>query len=179
MKKLLSLAALLPALLGSADAAQVKLRPQGEVLTRAVQAALAELSTKDLPVTLDASSGPTLTIGGVGVSAAPFNPDVAARVVTVGGERRIEFNPQGPLPLAEAVRAELGRELGLKAWTPAGAAARFSGADLNSDGTVDLADLAVIMENLGKSGTLPGDLNGDRRVDDADLKLFSRQYTLP
>ena len=67
------------------------------------------------------------------------------------------------------------------AWksAPAGAAARFSGADLNSDGTVDLADLAVIMENLGKSGTLPGDLNGDRRVDDADLKLFSRQYTLP
>lgn len=179
MRKTLLLAALLPALLGGADAVSVKLRPQGEVLTRAVQAALAELSTKDLPVTLDTASGATLTVGGVGVSAAPFNPDVAARVVTVGSERRIEFNPQGPLPLTEAVRAELQRELGLKAWTPAGAAARFSGADLNNDGVVDLADLAVLMENFGKTGALPGALNGDRRVDDADLKLFSRQYTLP
>ena len=179
MKKTLLLSALLPALLGHADAVGVKLRPQGELLTRTVQAALAELSTKDLPVTLDTASGSTLTLGGVGVSAAPFNPDVAARVVTVGGERRIEFNPQGPLPLAEAVRAELQRELGLKAWTPAAAAARFSGADLNGDGAVDLSDLALLMDNLGKTGTLPGDLNQDRRVDDADLKLFSRQYTLP
>lgn len=176
MKRAFVLVALL---LGAANAVEVKLRPQGDALTQAVRAALAELSTKDLPVTLNTGGGPTLTLGGVGVSAAPFNPDVAARVVVVDGERRIEFNPQGPLPLADAVRAELGRELNIKTWTPAGATARFSGADLNGDGAVNLADLALLMENMGKEGTLTGDLNADRKVDDTDLKLFSKQYQLP
>ena len=161
-----------------AAAVGVKLRPQGEALTQAVRAALAELSTKDVPLTLDPASGVTLTLGGVGVSAAPFNPDVVARVVTVGGERRIEFNPNGPLPLAAAVRQELGRELGLKEWTPAAAGARFGGADLNADGTVDLTDLAILMENLGKEGAVTGDLNQDRRVNDADLRVFTSLYRI-
>ncbi|SEI60220.1 hypothetical protein SAMN04488058_101101 [Deinococcus reticulitermitis] len=161
-----------------AAAVGVKLRPQGEALTQAVQAALAELSTKDIPLTLDPASGTTLTLGGVGVSAAPFNPDVAARVVTVGNERRIEFNPSGPLPLADAVRQELTRELGLKEWTPAAAGARFGGADLNADGMVDLVDLAILMENLGKEGAVTGDLNQDRRVNDADLRVFSSLYRI-
>lgn len=161
-----------------AAAVGVKLRPQGEALTQAVQAALAELSTKDIPLTLDPASGTTLTLGGVGVSAAPFNPDVAARVVTVGSERRIEFNPSGPLPLADAVRQELTRELGLKEWTPAAAGARFGGADLNADGVVDLVDLAILMENLGKEGAVTGDLNQDRRVNDADLRVFSSLYRI-
>lgn len=175
-------AGLLAALLvcPGAQAASVKLRPQGEALTRAVQAALAQLSTRDLPITLDPSDGPTLTLGGVGVSAAPFNPDVAVRVVTVGGQRRIEFNPQGPLPLAEAVRAALQAEFRLSDWTPAAAGARFGGADLNSDGAVGLADLAIIIENFGKQGSgLLGDLNRDGQVDATDLRLFTNLYKLP
>lgn len=159
-------------LAGVAGAASVKLRPQGADLTRAVEAALAAISTPENPVTLDTSGGPRLVLGGT----VPFNPDVAARTLTVGGERRTEFNPQGPLPLAEVLRAELARELGLKEWTPAAARVRLSGADLNGDGTIDLTDLAVLMNNYGKTGSLPGDLNADRKVDDADVRLFSAQY---
>ncbi|WP_309572009.1 hypothetical protein, partial [Deinococcus sp.] len=165
-------------LLGTAQAATIKLRPQGDTLIAAVKAALAALNTKDLPVTLDASAGPLLFLGGSGTSGAPFNPDVVVRIVTVGGERRIEFNPQGPIPLADAVRAELTKELGLSAWTPDAARARLSGADLNGDGKITLADLAILMGNYGKAGALPGDLNQDQKVDDADLKLFSTQYKL-
>ncbi|GAA5533206.1 hypothetical protein [Deinococcus aluminii] len=163
-------------LLGGAQAATVKLRPQGAELVKAVQDALAAISTKETPVTLDTSGGPILTLGGSGATAVPFSPDVAARTLTVGGERRIEFNPQGPLPLADAVRAALMDELGLKDWTPAAARVRLSGADLNGDGVIDLTDLALLMNNYGKSGATVGDLNQDRKVDDADLKLFSAQY---
>ncbi|GGM20517.1 hypothetical protein [Deinococcus aerophilus] len=158
-----------------ASAATVKLRPQGDELTRAVQAALAAISTKELPVTLDASSGPVLALGGTGASAAPFNPDLSARTITLGGERRIEFNPAGPLPLAQAVQQELARELGFAEWTSAAARTRLSGADLNGDGQIDLTDLAILMSNYGKN-TSVGDLNQDRKVDDADLRLFSTQY---
>lgn len=177
MRRALTRLALLSALglAGLSEAATVKFRPQGAELTRLVQAAVAALSTKELPVTLDDTAGVILSIGGSGPSAAPFNPDVAARVVTVNGERRIEFNPQGPLPLAEAVRQELARELGLSAWTAAAARTRLSGADVNGDGKIDLADLAIIMNNYGKA-TTAGDLNQDRKVDDADIRLFSEQY---
>jgi len=164
------------ALLGAAGAASVKLRPQGPEITRAVQAALAALSTPENPITLDTSGGPLLFLGGSGASAAAFSPDVAARSLSVGGERRIEFNPQGPLPLEAALRAELTRELGLKDWTPAAARARLSGADLNGDGVIDLTDLALLMNNYGKPGATVGDLNQDRKVDDADLRLFGAQY---
>lgn len=179
MKRLTLLCGL--ALWGSAaQALSVKLRPQGAALTQAVREVVGELSTRDLPITLDTSGGPTLTLGGVGVSAAPFNPDVQVRVVSVGGERRIELRPDlSGAALKAALRSELGRELGIKTWNPAGAAARFGGADLNNDGAVDLADLALIMENMGKENATVGDLDGDRRVDEADLKLFSRQYSLP
>ncbi|WP_034385116.1 hypothetical protein [Deinococcus sp. YIM 77859] len=163
-------------LVGGTQAATIKLRPQGPELTRAVQDALAALSTKETPVTLDPSGGPLLTLGGSGGTAVPFNPDVVARSVSTGTERRIEFNPQGPLPLAQAVRAALLEELGLKAWTPEAARIRFSGADLNGDGVIDLTDLALLMNNYGKSGVTVGDLNQDRRVDDADVRLFSTQY---
>ncbi|OLV17413.1 hypothetical protein [Deinococcus marmoris] len=168
-------ALLLGAALGVASAASVKLQPQGDSLTRAVQAALSAISTKELPVTLDSSSGTILTLGGAGTSAALFNPDVAARVVTVGGARRIEFNPAGPLPLLDAVKQELARELGFKDWTAEAARTRLSGADLNGDGRIDLTDLAILMENYGKSSSV-GDLNQDRKVDDADLRIFSAQY---
>lgn len=166
---------LLGAALGVADAASIKLQPQGEALTRAVQAALGAISTKELPVTLDNGSGTVLTLGGAGSSAAPFNPDVAARVVTVAGARRIEFNPAGPLPLEQAVQQELARELGFKAWTAEAARTRLSGADLNGDGKINLKDLAILMENYGKANSV-GDLNQDRKVDDADLRIFSSQY---
>ncbi|CAM3312573.1 hypothetical protein DESA109040_07680 [Deinococcus saxicola] len=176
MKRGLTFASLLlGAALGMAGAASVKLQPQGDPLTRAVQAALSAISTKELSVTLDSSSGTILTLGGAGTSAAPFNPDVAARVVTVAGARRIEFNPAGPLPLLDAVKQELARELGFKEWTAEAARTRLSGADLNGDGRIDLTDLAILMENYGKSSSV-GDLNQDRKVDDADLRIFSAQY---
>lgn len=170
--------ALLPLLLlGNAGAAAIKLRPQGAELVRAVETAIAQLGTKDIPMTLDPSAGPTLTLGGVGVSAAPFNPDQISRVVTVGSERRIEINPKGPVPLAEAVKQTLQAELKLKDWTPAAAQQRFGGADLNGDGAVDLTDLAILMGNFGTSTGAPGDLNQDRKVDDADVKIFSALYS--
>lgn len=174
---LLGAALLLQAGLGGADAVGLKLRPQGDAMRQATLAALAALSTREVPFTLDDSSGPTLTLGGVGVSDTPFNPDVSARVVVVGGERRLEFNPQGPLPLADAVRRQLQDEFKLTAWTPEAAQKRFGGADLNGDGTIDLADLAILMENYGRTSPQYGDLNQDRKVDDTDLRLFSAQYT--
>lgn len=161
-------------LAGSASTATVKLRPQGTELTRLVQEALAAISTKDLPVTLDSSSGPLLSIGSS--TGVAFNPDVSARVVGTGTDQRIEFNPNGPQPLTEALRAELARFIGLQAWTPEAAKLRLSGADLNGDGVIDLTDFALIMNNYGKTGSLPGDLNADSRVDDLDLRLFGAQY---
>lgn len=172
MKRALLLAALLlTPVLNAAGAVAIKLRPQSPEMRKLLQDAINALSTKDFPVTLDTSSGPLLALGG----SVPFNPDLAARVVLVGGERRIEFNPQGPLPMAEAIKQELMTTLGLKEWTNAAARTRFSGADLNGDGKIDLTDLALLMNNYGKSAT-QGDLNQDGKVDDADLKLFSQLY---
>lgn len=178
MRRITLLLAATATLLSGAQAASIKLRPQGDALTKAVQAALAQLSTKDIPMTLDTSSGPTLTMGGIGVSAAPFNPDVMARVVQVGAERRIEFNPQGPVPLAEALKQELMQELKLKEWTPTAAQMRFGGADLNGDGVIDLTDLAILMANYGLANPQMGDLNQDRKVDDQDVRLFTALYKL-
>lgn len=169
--------ALLPLMLGSVQAAAIKLRPQGENLQQAVEAAMAQLSTKDVPMTLDTTGGPTLTLGGVGVSNAPFNPDAISRVVSVNGERRIEFNPQSGVPLLDAVKQALLAELKLKEWTPVAAQQRFGGADLNGDGAINVADLAIFMANYGSSTASMGDLNQDRKVDDADWRLFNAQYT--
>ncbi|THF68585.1 hypothetical protein E7T06_15925 [Deinococcus sp. Arct2-2] len=171
-QRLLLLSALL--LSAPASAATVKLRPQGAELTRLVQEALAAISTKDLPVTLDSSSGPILSVGSS--NGVAFNPDVSARVLGSGTDQRIEFNPNGPQPLTQTLRAELTRFIGLKAWTPEAAKLRLSGADLNGDGAIDLTDFALIMNNFGKTGSLPGDLNADSRVDDLDLRLFGGQY---
>lgn len=178
MKKLALTLALLTPLLwsGEAQAATIKLRPQGAELIRAAQTVLAELSTKDIPMTLDTSGGTTLTLGGVGVSAAPFNPDESARIVSVGGERRLEINPQGPVPVLQAVREALQAELGLTAWTPAAAQLRYGGADLSGDRKIDLTDLALLMEDYGKKLSGKSDLNGDGRVDDTDVQLFMAQY---
>lgn len=162
-------------LAGTAGAIDVNLRPQGKVLTEAVNAAIKQLSTRSAPVRLNTKQGTTITLGGVGVTAAPFNPDVAARVVVVGNNRRIEINPKSPIPLKQTIKAELMKELKLKAWTPTEAQRRFSSADLNGDNVVNLADLAVLMENLGKN-TGYGDLNQDRKVDNADVRLFMAQY---
>ncbi|SMB94715.1 hypothetical protein [Deinococcus hopiensis] len=162
-------------LVGSAGAVTVKVRPQGPEVTRAVQEALNAISTKDSSVRLDTDGGAVLTLGGSGATAVPFNPDAAWRTVKVGNDRRIEFNPQGPVPLAQAVREALATELGLKEWTAAAARVRLSGADLNGDGSIDLTDLALLMKNYGQSATV-GDLNGDRKVDDADVGLFGAQY---
>lgn len=162
-------------LAGSAAAADLTLRPQGPELTRAVQQAVAELSAPGLSLRLVTTGGPLLILGSD--SGVPFNPDVAVRTAGRGGEKRIEINPQGPLALNAAVRQALAQEFELEAWTPEAARLRFSGADLSADGAVDLTDLALLMNNLGGSGR--GDLNGDRQIDDADLKLFAEGYRLP
>lgn len=44
--------------------------------------------------------------------------------------------------------------------------------DVNGDGCVDDADLLTVLFNFGQSGSgLPEDVNGDGTVDDADLLL--------
>jgi len=163
----------------AASFASVPLRPDGQALRQAVLAALAALSSSDFPVTLDDSAqggGALLVLGG----SVPFNPDVSSRTLTVAGVRRTEFNPQGPLPLTQAVRAEIGSLLGLSEFTPQAARRKLSGADVNGDGQVDLTDLALLMGNYGKTGGgLPGDLNRDGRVDESDIRLFGDEYRIP
>ncbi|MFC6617679.1 hypothetical protein [Deinococcus radiophilus] len=58
------------------------------------------------------------------------------------------------MPLNAAVQQALAQEFQLEAWTPEAARLRFSGADLNADGTVDLTDLALLMNNLGALGVV-------------------------
>lgn len=51
--------------------------------------------------------------------------------------------------------------------------------DVNSDGNVDLADLAVLLSNFGASGNATpeqGDLNDDQNVDLADLALLLANF---
>ncbi|ADV67347.1 hypothetical protein [Deinococcus maricopensis] len=166
------LALLGAAALGVSGAANVPLRPQGDDVIKAVQAALKSLESDG--VTFRLVDGDVLVRGG----RAPFNPDVIVRTLTVNGERRVELNPN--VPLNEAVRVALTRQLGLSAFTPEAAKAKYNGADLNNDGTVDTADLALLMNNYNKAGTaLSGDLNGDGKVNDADITLFSKVYKLP
>ncbi|GGQ95284.1 dockerin type I domain-containing protein [Deinococcus ruber] len=171
-----ALLASLALMLGAAQAVNIQLRPQTPELEALVTAFLKGLSSEGTTLTLDKSAGPLLTVGG----KVAFNADVSARSYTVGGERRIEFNPAGPLPLADAVRAELQKELGLSDLTPEAARLRYSGADLNGDGTINITDLAILMGNFGQSGNnMKGDLNSDGHIDDLDLNLFSAQYKLP
>lgn len=252
MKGAAVLLTVLGLLLGSARATDVRLQVSDPALQTAVQQALSALSTAGSSYTLVNAPDTLFVLGG----SAPFGPDVASRSFA-GPPPRVEFNPQGPIPLADAVQAELRRLLklpplaasvpatgastvgtsgagtpaegtataaGSSAGTPvtgsstdgastAGASARGTAstgtsasgastagsptpgtstaatstppvkagpADLNGDGTVDPADLAIFMANLGKTGkNLPGDLNGDGRVDDRDLQLFVKAYQLP
>ena len=164
--------------LPAAGAVGIKLRPQSPQIEQLVLDLLKRLSSSALPLTLDKSAGPIFVLAGA--DSVAFNPDVSARTLTVGGERRTEFNPQGPLALKDAVETEVQKELGLSALTPEAAQLRFSGADLNNDGKIDTADLAILMGNFGQSGgNTRGDLNNDGHVDDLDVRLFSAQYKLP
>lgn len=161
-----------------AHAISIKIRPQTPQIEQLLQDLLKRLSSSTVPLTLDKTSGTIFVLGAA--DSVPFNPELSARTVTVAGERRTEFNPQGPLPLKEAVEAEFQKELGLTALTPEAAQLRFSGADLNNDGKIDTADLAILMGNFGQNaGNSRGDLNNDGRVDDLDVRLFSAQYKLP
>jgi hypothetical protein len=164
--------------LTTVQAVGIKLRPQSPQIETLILDLLRRLSSSALPLTLDKTSGPIFVLAGPGSVA--FNPDLSARTLTVGADRRTEFNPQGPQSLKVAVEAEVQKELGLDALTPEAAQLRFSGADLNNDGRIDTADLAILMGNFGQSGgNVRGDLNGDGRVDDLDVGLFSAQYKLP
>ena len=174
MKRALSLLMLLSTL---ASAADVRVRPENAEIETAVRQALKSLESGDVTFTLVTNAGPRYRIGG----APAFNPDVASRTVTRGGEQVVEFNPAGPMPLVEAVKAELALYLGLSGADNAQAVrARYGGADLNADGKVNLLDFAILTTNYGKSGAgLQGDLNGDGKVDAADVEIFSKFYTLP
>ncbi|MGY2892371.1 hypothetical protein ACVWZX_000361 [Deinococcus sp. UYEF24] len=170
--------ALLSLSLLPAQAVGIKLRPQSPQIEGLLLDLLRRLSSSALPLTLDKTSGTIFVLAAPGSVA--FNPDVSARTLTVGADRRTEFNPQGPLSLKDAVEAEFQKELGLATLTPEAAQLRFSGADLNNDGKIDTADLAILMGNFGQSGSnARGDLNGDGHVDDLDVGLFSAQYKLP
>lgn len=171
----------LAALLGSASAATVRLRPQNPQIEQIIADVLKRISSEGLPLTLDKSSGTILALGGSGATArVAFNPDVSARTLNTADGKRIEFNPKGPQPLKDAVEAELLKELGLSALTPEAARLRFSGVDINGDGKVDTADLALLMGSYGQSGSNQrGDLNNDGHVDDLDLQIFSKAYRLP
>ena len=51
------------------------------------------------------------------------------------------------------------------------------GADINHDGKVDVADLAIISANYGKNCSIPdwcsgADINKDGKVDDSDMDIF-------
>ena len=46
-------------------------------------------------------------------------------------------------------------------------------ADVNSDGTVNIADLVLVASNLGKTGQNAADVNGDGQVNIADLVLVA------
>jgi len=48
--------------------------------------------------------------------------------------------------------------------------------DIDGSGTVDLADLAVLLSQFGQSGDLSGDLNGDNVVDLTDLALMLANF---
>ena len=60
-----------------------------------------------LDAPLDAAGVPDWLTGWNAVGSAVT--DVAARLFVSGTERRIEFNPRGPLPLQEAVQTALVR----------------------------------------------------------------------
>ena len=174
MRRALLLAA---AVLGTAGAVDVRLRPATPEVKTALEAALKALGTGDVSFRLLSDSGPKIQLGG----APAFNPDEASRTVTRAGERVIEINPKGPVSVAQTVRGELEAQLGL----PPGAGAkdvraRYGGADLNADGKIDLSDFAILADSYGKAGSgLRGDLNGDGKVDGADLKIFAKFYVLP
>jgi len=52
--------------------------------------------------------------------------------------------------------------------------------DLNGDGYVGCADLAILKENMGKSGTeIPGDLDGDGTVTSHDLSILLSHWDPP
>ena len=164
--------------LSPAGAVDIKLQPKTPQIEQLVLDALRRLSSSALTLTLDKTSGTLFVLGTA--SSVAFNPEVSARTVNANGVRQIEFNPQGPLSLKDAVDAEIQKELGLSALTPEAAQLRYSGADLNNDGKIDTADLGILMGNFGQTGAnTRGDLNNDGRVDDLDVRLFSAQYKLP
>jgi hypothetical protein len=162
----------------SAEAINVKLRPQTPEIEQLVQEILNRLSSKSIPLVLDKSAGTVYIIPPAG--SVVFNPDVTSRTILVKGEKRVEFNPRGPISLKDAVGTELQKELGLSALTQEAAQLRYSGADLNADGKIDTADLAILMGAFGQNvSNARGDLNGDGHVDNLDLKLFGAEYKLP
>ena len=178
VRRLLPVLVLFGLWLSPAEAVDVKLRPQSPQIEQLILDLLRRLSSSALPLTLDKTSGTIFVLAGA--ESVAFNPDVSARTLTGSSGKRVEFNPRGPINLKDAVETEFQKELGLGALTPEAAQMRFSGADLNGDGKIDTADLAILMGNFGRSGSnIPGDLNNDGRVDDLDVRLFSAQYKLP
>lgn len=49
--------------------------------------------------------------------------------------------------------------------------------DLNSDGLVNSADLAVVLAAYGKTGDNQADLNNDNKVDESDVTLVKAKWS--
>lgn len=49
--------------------------------------------------------------------------------------------------------------------------------DLNSDGLVNGADLALVLTAYGKKGSIPEDLNKDGTVDESDVTLLKAKWS--
>lgn len=49
--------------------------------------------------------------------------------------------------------------------------------DLNQDGKVNTADVAILVANFGKTGDNPADLNGDKIVDETDSAILKAKFS--
>jgi hypothetical protein len=62
--------------------------------------------------------------------------------------------------------------------TSTGVSVLFNNGDINGDGHVNIADLAILAGNWGKTGMTyaQGDLNGDGKVNISDLSILANYY---
>lgn len=186
-------------LLGSAHAVELTVEPAGSELEAEVAAALNDWQAAGVDV--DAILARVTVRYG---EAARFGPDVRAWVTLRGAaddpDRSfvILISPDEAAPraaLIPAIGVVLGGTLGSGALDPVldpsgprrptladgrALSERLSAipGDLNGDGRVDFEDLLLLAEAFGRRGVnLAADLNGDGVVDAADLDLLRENYT--
>jgi hypothetical protein len=186
-------------LVGNAHALELTVEPAGSALEAEVAAALNDWQAAGIDV--DAVEARVTVRYG---EAARFGPDVRAWVTLRGAaddpDRSFEIlvSPDEAAPraaLIPAIGVVLGGTLGSGALDPVldpsgprrptiadgrALAERLSAipGDLNGDGRVDFEDLLLMAEAFGRRGVnLAADLDGDGVVDAADLDLLRENYT--